>query len=247
MKKVFLILLGIGIGLFLTEFTLRIISYVVHNHIGNYEIEKKYYDYVILCIGDSVTYGVGDEKNGGYPVKLERLLNEKFLDKKIKVINKAIPGATTLDVLKQIELALEAYPRIDLVLALTGCGNDSWNLKSIYKEIRPYLRLEDRITYFLDSILRNLKLYKLVKLNFYSEKYKHVGVVNKECSVCLDEVMTYRSEKCNNLVCEPDYFNKCVYMYKDCIKKFPKCREAYLQLLGIYLLCQQENNLRKIV
>ncbi|MCM8796279.1 MAG: GDSL-type esterase/lipase family protein [Candidatus Omnitrophica bacterium] len=70
---------------------------------------------IIICFGDSITFGYGVERGEDYPSLLANLLGEE-------VINAGVDGDTTADALTRIESAvLEKNPR--LVIVEFG-GND---------------------------------------------------------------------------------------------------------------------------
>jgi lysophospholipase L1-like esterase len=78
----------------------------------------------IVALGDSITAGTGDARAGGYPARLADLLRTG--GKKPSVVNLAVPGAETADVLHRLESEPEvrdAVARADLVLVSAG-GND---------------------------------------------------------------------------------------------------------------------------
>ncbi len=72
-------------------------------------------DSVILAFGDSLTYGVGTDKNTSYPRLLEKIL-------KIEVVNAGISGETTTGGLKRFKSVLNQHSP-DLIILLEG-GND---------------------------------------------------------------------------------------------------------------------------
>jgi lysophospholipase L1-like esterase len=78
----------------------------------------------IVAIGDSLTAGAGDGRTGGYPARLAELLRQR--GRSPTVVNLAVPGAETADVLRRIESAPEAraeLARADIIVASAG-GND---------------------------------------------------------------------------------------------------------------------------
>lgn len=119
-NKIITVIFGILVAVILIEVGLRAASVVIKSKRNNFS-QKIIADeaFVILCLGDSVTYGVGDNEGGGYPKKLEIILNKK-LNKKVTVINKGVPFASTAGVLKNLKDSLEKFPNVDLVIILTG-------------------------------------------------------------------------------------------------------------------------------
>jgi lysophospholipase L1-like esterase len=77
---------------------------------------------VILCYGDSVTYGIGAVRGHGYPSQLEELLNTGHEDAPFVVINGALAGANAAMLRSRLPTYLEAA-RPDVVVLLAGCAN----------------------------------------------------------------------------------------------------------------------------
>ncbi|WP_438445672.1 GDSL-type esterase/lipase family protein [Gorillibacterium sp. sgz5001074] len=78
----------------------------------------------ILALGDSLTKGVGDEKGEGYIGRVKRQL-ENQSDKPVYVWNFAVNGATTQDLLAEINKPASAdyIKQADIILFTIG-GND---------------------------------------------------------------------------------------------------------------------------
>jgi lysophospholipase L1-like esterase len=78
----------------------------------------------IVAIGDSITAGTGDSQTGGYPARLAELLRQR--GRSPTVVNLAVPGAETADVLRRIDADPEGraeLARADVIVASAG-GND---------------------------------------------------------------------------------------------------------------------------
>jgi len=60
-----------------------------------FSLEKPEGTYRILVLGDSWTFGVGVQQDETYPVQLERILNERFPDRKTEVLNAGVSGYET--------------------------------------------------------------------------------------------------------------------------------------------------------
>ena len=135
--NILLIFAGILVGLCAGEISLRAASFIIkHGRHDSYSgIDRS--ALTVLCVGDSVTYGFGDKAGEGYPAKLGVILAKK-LGRKVIVINKGIPGASTAVVLRELKNAVKTIPRIDLVVILTGNGNSLWNFKEMYREIAKF-------------------------------------------------------------------------------------------------------------
>jgi lysophospholipase L1-like esterase len=78
----------------------------------------------IVALGDSITAGSGDGRAGGYPARLAELLRAR--GRQAVVVNLAVPGAETTDVLRRIDSDARArgeIARADL-LVVSASGND---------------------------------------------------------------------------------------------------------------------------
>ena len=223
-------------GLFLGEVLLRIFSFVKISNRNNEisHIRKDYF--TILCIGDSVTYGVGGIEEEGYPKKLEEILTKKGY--KIKVINKAYPGASTAGVLRQLKNSLWEY-KVDLVIILTGCGNSLWNLNEMYEDlIKLPLSFRDKIFLKIENFFMYFKIYKFIKLFLVDKKYKSI-----KCPFlykkCLEEAMNLRNKAAFYDICENKFFDNIIDTYKKCLLLCPEDKEPYLRILEMYTICKK--------
>jgi lysophospholipase L1-like esterase len=77
----------------------------------------------IVALGDSITAGTGDARAGGYPGRLADQLRAR--GREATVVNLAVPGAETADILRRVESepVRAEIARADLILVSAG-GND---------------------------------------------------------------------------------------------------------------------------
>jgi len=80
-------------------------------------------EYRIVAIGDSLSAGTGDARAGGYPGRLARMLRER--GRSATVVNLAVPGAESGDVLARVEApdVRAALAAANLIVA-SAAGND---------------------------------------------------------------------------------------------------------------------------
>jgi lysophospholipase L1-like esterase len=99
------------------------------------------YEVTIVCFGDSITAGYGVRK--GYPYFWKEMLQKKYPDAMIELINSGVSGDTTIDGLARLDLAVLFY-QPDLVTinfgindAVMGLGISEFkaNLKKIIQGI----------------------------------------------------------------------------------------------------------------
>lgn len=178
-KRVFLILLGIAIGLIAIEISLRIAGHIYYSFWMRQEykmvvseedevvkIERKQKVSVedttlvkILCMGDSWTFGAGADPGYSYPVQLQLLLDKENLHK-YRVYNLGIPGLHSEKLLRYLPEFLKKYEP-NIVIILIG-KNDIWNYPP--SEL-VYLLTWPRSFYFtLASAISDLRVYKLIRL-----------------------------------------------------------------------------------
>jgi lysophospholipase L1-like esterase len=140
-----LIALGLLIGLTLLEGCLRLAALVLPQRLQRAEVGSTSWspdDLVILCVGDSHTYGVGVAPEEAYPAQVERVLRRRGFH--ARVINAGVPGRNTEQLLEVLDSVIGRYdPR--LVLVWAG-ANNQW--VPLDDAAMPALRLRDRIRLF---------------------------------------------------------------------------------------------------
>jgi lysophospholipase L1-like esterase len=125
--------------------------------------------FVILCIGDSFTFGIGAAKNESYPSQLETILHQAYPEKNLQVINLGMPGYNSSQCLNLLKEKYNSYNPA-LVLAMTGMNN-CWNWVD-----NSYLKIEQlKNDHFLryrmvlaDTWFSKIKTYKLIKILFFN-------------------------------------------------------------------------------
>ncbi len=105
---------------------------------------------VIVCIGDSNTYGLYVKAEEAYPAQLERLLQKD--GKNYQALNLGAPGQNSSEILEALPGIFKKYHPAALVV-MVGVNN-RWNVAG---------QNEDRFRKFW----YNLKLYKLASLLYY--------------------------------------------------------------------------------
>lgn len=63
----------------------------------------------ILCIGDSITFGLGVDQDETYPARLERLLNQQANGKRYEVVNAGISGFNANDEANFLSFLFDQY------------------------------------------------------------------------------------------------------------------------------------------
>lgn len=110
---------GVLLAAGLIELTLQVASYVAWRRESGGDRPP---GRVLLCIGDSLTFGLGAAPPEAYPSRLQGLLAERGAA--WSVVNAGIPGNCSADVLHRLPRLLESL-RPEAVCLLVG-WNDSW-------------------------------------------------------------------------------------------------------------------------
>ncbi|MDP8257111.1 MAG: SGNH/GDSL hydrolase family protein [Candidatus Alcyoniella australis] len=106
---------------------------------------------LIICLGDSHTYGVGAPKGRDYPTTLELVLNERAGMQGFAVLNLGQPGHNSSDALLELESFIEQSPvKPDLLVLCVGKNNmNSLRNASILPEHVREMSLPERLDYML--------------------------------------------------------------------------------------------------
>ncbi len=78
---------------------------------------------VVLCLGDSLTFGSRDEYGRGYPVELSKLLTETTPGTEWVCINTGVTKETTSDLNRRIYDVIRKYPEPILALLMIGTND----------------------------------------------------------------------------------------------------------------------------
>jgi lysophospholipase L1-like esterase len=120
-----LVLFGVLAALLLLEVGLRAAGAVVRSVGRRDAVPVEAGDRVVLCVGDSHTYGAPLPREDAYPFQLQERLAQLSPDPPWKVINRGIPGMNSA----QVAALLEGWLRSDrprIVVVWVG-ANNWWN------------------------------------------------------------------------------------------------------------------------
>jgi lysophospholipase L1-like esterase len=163
--------------LILAEIFLRIFGAIYSNDTQVKSRQKSGDDIVILCIGDSFTYGIGATKGNDYPSQLQRILQSQT-NKNVIVYNRGRCAQNSFQVLSNLQKDID-QTNPDIAVLLFGMAN-SWN----YLGFNPQ---QDHI-----EKIKIVKLYRRIVQNI---KYKNLSSDTDE------NVLKYANsflEKANN-------------------------------------------------
>lgn len=180
-SKILLIFGSIIFLLCMIEISLRIISYFYilnQKQINTVYDKKEKGQYIICCFGDSFTNGFGDLPGyGGYPKRLEKLLNKNFPERRFAVLNCAGLAFNSSLTLLAVKNNLEKYnPK--LIIVFIG-ADDDWN----YSEVDP--KIIQGYKKYLGS------KYWIIKLEIFLSRFK----TYKLFKICLINLKSFLSRK----------------------------------------------------
>lgn len=157
-QKLTVVFIGSVIAILLLEISLRIAGNILVMS-RTLPLARGYAknNFNIVCIGDSFTFGLGADKGDDYPSQLQRILNDRYPQLNIRVINEGLLAGTSSLALKECDRIIGAYnPKICVILIGT---TDPHNMEGINLGCmqRPPLYIK------IDSYLSNSAVYKLTK------------------------------------------------------------------------------------
>lgn len=123
-----------------------------------YSLNKEKGVYRIICLGDSITYGVWVKTEETYPSLLEQMLNASSDSSRFEVINAGVMGYSSLQGLRQLKRDLLRY-KPDLITVLFGFDDNHTAIAFSDKEQRTY----NKYIFLLRNMLRNSRLYCLLE------------------------------------------------------------------------------------
>lgn len=132
-----------------------------------FPLQKKDNTFRILCLGDSAMFGWGVDDSQTLSVRLEEILERELPDRKIEVINAAIPGSSLAGILKYLNLNdLLTTLQPDLIIANYMQNDVIYHGSMLTKQRVKKLPME--FVYYLDKseiflTLRSLLSFILIK------------------------------------------------------------------------------------
>ncbi|MBL7197051.1 MAG: hypothetical protein ISS47_03015 [Candidatus Omnitrophica bacterium] len=182
-KRFFLGVLIFIIFAVLLEITLRFAGYVFYtsrriaSNSGFSMLKRSEDEQVILCLGDSFTFGGNLPIEESYPFQLQKILNERNSNNKLTVINGGYCERNSAQILRLLPGAIRRYKPGTIILLV---GHSNWfNFIGFDKERNFYSSLKDKI-----FDLRLYKMVKIITLNLQQKillmQTRHSGVANAE-------------------------------------------------------------------
>lgn len=242
-SKVFVFLLGALAVFVLAEILLRTLGIVYSYYSKPSEIfEREPGSRVILCLGDSFTQGTGAPKGRGYPEQLEELLQKKYPNEKIKVINKGTASFNSAEILEIFDKSVDTL-RPDIIVLLAG-GANAWNVYGYSKRF-PQGYWGDRLSDFFYG-LKTFRLVRLLILDCQSkiERFKYNSLAYE-----FKKKMTEKAEKAKVKgweSLEAGRYEEAIYWFTEQTKVDPLSREGFFNLKEVYSRMSNPDGLRLI-
>jgi lysophospholipase L1-like esterase len=155
-KELLLAFLGVVMGIILVEAALRLAGFIFIRNTGKEQLVRDADEYIILCVGDSFTYGACTSLSQSYPRQLEELLNKNNHKKKFKVVNRGRAGNNTALTLNSLQESLKVITP-DMVIVLAG--TNYWNAWGYTDYLRRRGCLGE-----IYNFIHQLKFYKLMEI-----------------------------------------------------------------------------------
>jgi lysophospholipase L1-like esterase len=225
-NKLIVLTSGIIASLIFLEIFLRIVGFVhLHGALKDKIIKKERDTYVILCVGDSLTRGIGARRDKDYPSQLKDIFNKETAGAHLRIINRGIGGYNTTMILNRFERYLkETNP--DLIILLAGIAN-SWNSYGYRSQL-----YKKNLMYKLRDALYDIKIFKFIKSLSYEIKYK-VSDKAKHRTLESAQVEDWfrRAYDCEQI----GKYDKAIMWNKKIIENLPNSADVYHSIGRIYL------------
>lgn len=155
----------------------------VHNSLGfrdvEFDVKKPKGTFRIICMGDSVTYGMPVKKEETYPKMLAKILRSRYPDKEIESINAGVPGYSSYQGLQWLKHNIAKY-QPDVCVLYYGINETAGSINNLADKEQ---KMPERWLLDLANFLSRFKSYKLINrltlLCKYSLYHKNKGLVRR--------------------------------------------------------------------
>lgn len=149
-----LVILGLGIAVLLLEAGLQLASLALRTFGDRSGGVASGGRRLVLCVGDSHTYGTVIPREQAYPAQLQAYLNRVDPDGRYRVVNRGIPGLNSAQLASLLPIWLREQ-RPDLVVVWIG-ANNWWN-----REDPAHIRDRAAVDRRLRRLLSGSRLYRV--------------------------------------------------------------------------------------
>ena len=245
MKRIYIFIFGIIVALSLLEAGLRSAGFIYQASTfvsTRLALNNRPKTYVILCLGNSYTKGIGAPVGMSYPVQLQRMLHERMKDENIVVINKGVGSQNSSQLLNDLKFNIDKYSPQLIVLQTGQCN--SWN----FSNYSDYLRkkninksLLDYCQYVLIDLVCKSRVYRLVML--LRNEIRHYDPPVVDTSYWRDKEYARARQYITAVIsnCDPDLtasklrHDKALSIFKSAVKIDPGEARNYLFIGTLYL------------
>jgi tetratricopeptide (TPR) repeat protein len=225
LKKILIFFSVLLALLFILELSLRMAGLVYH--LRHKPIQptglKDKNSFVVLCLGDSYTFGWGAPPEQSYPRQLEKILNQKSKTKKFIIVNRGQPGQNSTQLLLELPHNLNTY-NPDTLVIMTGVNND-WN----HIGFNAFLKNRG-LTYKLLEAVYKTRVYKLAKLTGLILNNK----INKIKLTKTSEVNPEHYDSQGWIYLNTNNSQAALKWFEEAVKKNPKDESSYTGLGKYY-------------
>jgi hypothetical protein len=137
---------------------------------------------LIVCLGDSHTFGAGLPVEDSYPFQLQTLLNERSPGT-YSVINLGVPGMNTAQALNRLPGYVDRFEP-EIVIVWAGINN-SWNWAEVDDWTGSW-------TSFLRSLLARSRLYRLIRVRLHDWRIEQMIERRRKEGEATDALFTTR-------------------------------------------------------
>jgi len=218
MKKIWLVALGLFLGLLLLEIGLNLTGFfVLKFHNRSFTAADQQHK-VILCVGDSFVFGLGALAGEDFPSQLERVLHDQSPAAGIAVVNAGVPGWNSSLVAHRFKENLRKY-RPAWAVILMG-SNDHKNYQDVDCRFFALTR-QDRFSLLRDK-LQNFKSWRLLVTLAQSLRAK---LENYYISLLAEDLPVHKSS--------PIQKNRRTFLCYDYLfkREYDRAKDCFLEML----------------
>ena len=165
-KKVIFLLIVMILVVVVAEGGLRIAKSVLRPNASAKGPVRDCNAIVIICAGDSMTFGLGARQTQSYPMQLPPIWKWRYPGIPLKVYNLAVSGSNSTEVLIDILKFLRLHPKSAPDFAFILCGaNNKWNLHNASFWKWDKKAKKDNYSEYLASKLQINKFFKVATQN----------------------------------------------------------------------------------
>lgn len=148
---------------------------------------------VVVCVGDSWTFGTGLEPHEAYPAQLEEILREDY-QVETQVVNLGMPGNSLIKITRFLDYYLRENPA-DVILLLGGTNADATGIVEVegpgplrLNRLRPFLH-HSRTYRLMTQLLARAELRTDALI--FNKKYQHYAYKLKQEKLSAQEMARF--------------------------------------------------------